>query len=127
MAPEVLGMSYSHKADIWSVGVIAFLLLSGQQPLRGADDKETFQNIVGAKWSFDDPVWASVSTDGKDFVKDLLTWDQNSRPSAAKCLEHPWLLEKGARKSVEEMKSTTIDALVSDNLRLTKSPIPENG
>lgn len=107
MAPDVLGQSYGHKCDIWSCGVIAYLVLTGKQPFKGADDEETFRNIAKGTVSYDDPIWESLSTKSKDFVKKLLTWDQGERPNAAEALKQPWIVKKARRTlSMDDCVST---------------------
>jgi calcium-dependent protein kinase len=113
MAPEVLGMSYAHKCDIWSVGVIAFLVLSGQQPFKGQTDQDTFNNIVNGAYSFNDPIWDNISDRAKDFVKTLLIWDQNERPSAAEALEHTWIEQKARRMTTAALRESTKGALTN--------------
>lgn len=105
-------MSYAHKSDLWSVGVIGFLCLSGGvQPLKGESDQDTFNNIVNGKWSFDNPVWDNVSDLAKEFIKALLTWDQDKRPTAAEALEHSWILERAKRATSEDLRASSRDAL----------------
>lgn len=61
---------------MWSCGVLTFLILSGQQPFKGATNEETFTNIVNGNFSFKDPeIWGNVSSGAKDFIEKLLTWD----------------------------------------------------
>lgn len=111
MAPEVLGMSYSYKCDIWSVGVISFLILSGQQPFKGQSDQDTFNNIVNGSYTFEAPVWENISDLGKSFVKSLLTWDQDKRPTAAAALEHPWIVQRARRDTSVALQESTKGAL----------------
>ena len=79
MAPEMLDQApYSHKADIWSCGIIAFILLSGMPPFKGqhdADIAETIRNNSKNGPPMDDMFWKSVSTECKAFVRELLTYD----------------------------------------------------
>jgi len=113
MAPDVLGQNYGHKCDIWSCGVIAFLLLTGKQPLKGASDEETFHNIVKGNISYDDPIWEALSENALDFVKTLLTWDQHVRPTAAEALRHPWVIKKANRTMSVDDRKHTVNALTN--------------
>jgi len=89
-APEVLQMAYGSKCDIWSCGVIAYTVISGKQPFKGANDEETYENIMNARCLFSDVVWGSISDIAKDFITKLLTWDENLRPTAEEALQHMW-------------------------------------
>jgi len=100
IAPEVINVGYLRtvrepydtKCDIWSVGVIAYILLSGKMPFHGRNFKETFGKIVKNQWSFVGDVWKSVSPDAIDFVKFLLTPDPKRRPTATEALKHKWVV-----------------------------------
>lgn len=74
--------SYGAKCDIWSCGVITYIVLSGIPPFNGASDQEIMKKVKNGKFSFSDPVWSSVSDLCKDFITQLLTKDQEKRPSA---------------------------------------------
>ncbi|CAB9505557.1 MAP kinase-activated protein kinase 2 (Fragment) [Seminavis robusta] len=117
MAPEVLGMSYSYPCDIWSCGVILFLLLSGKQPFKGSTNEETFANIVNGEFSFSDEAWESVSLDAKDCVYKLLTWDASLRPTAAQALEHPWIASNGTSRVIK-----TLEPPKKEEVEVTKPP-----
>ena len=93
IAPEVLAKSYGPKCDIWSCGVICFIVLSGIPPFNGSSDQEIMKKVKIGKFSFADPVWNSISDNAKDFITKLLTKDQNARPSAEETLMHPWIQE----------------------------------
>jgi len=91
IAPEVLAKNYNEKCDIWSCGVITFIVLSGIPPFNGATDQEIMKRVKSGKYSFSDPCWKNVSDQGKDFIAKLLTMKVDKRPSAAECLAHPWI------------------------------------
>lgn len=91
IAPEVLAKNYGAKCDIWSCGVITYIVLSGIPPFNGASDQEIMKKVKLGKFSFQDAVWGSVSDDAKDFITQLLTKDQDKRPSAELALQHPWI------------------------------------
>lgn len=75
IAPEVLGKNYGAKCDIWSIGVICFILMSGIPPFNGKDDTEIMRAVRSGKFSFNDKCWASISDQCKDFITKLLTKD----------------------------------------------------
>ena len=91
--------------------MIAYLVLTGKQPVRGSSDQETFNNIVNANISYEDPIWETLSDESKEFVKLLLTWDEKLRPAAEDALQHPWILKKAERKASLELRRSTMDAL----------------
>jgi calcium-dependent protein kinase len=82
IAPEVLNKKYNEKCDIWSCGVILFILLSGQPPFNGQSDQEIMKKVRAGKFSFSDPAWGNISNDAKDMITQLLTYDIDKRPSA---------------------------------------------
>jgi calcium-dependent protein kinase len=91
IAPEVLAKNYNEKCDIWSCGVITYIVLSGIPPFNGASDQEIMKRVKTGKFAFSDPCWKNISDQAKDFITQLLTMDMNKRPSAADCLKHPWI------------------------------------
>ncbi|CAB9514194.1 MAP kinase-activated protein kinase 2 (Fragment) [Seminavis robusta] len=91
MAPEVIRGNYTEKCDVWSIGVLAFMLLSSCFPFFGENDKEIATKIVGNQWDFwDDERWKGIGGDAKGFVKRILTLDAATRPSATNAMENGW-------------------------------------
>ncbi|KAL3846090.1 hypothetical protein ACJIZ3_003493 [Penstemon smallii] len=91
VAPEVLHRSYSSEADIWSIGVITYILLCGSRPFWARTESGIFRSVLRADPNLYDAPWPSVSPEAKDFVKRLLIRDHRKRMTAAQALTHPWL------------------------------------
>ncbi|VFQ72276.1 unnamed protein product [Cuscuta campestris] len=91
VAPEVLHRSYGTEADMWSVGVIAYIILSGSRPFWARTESGIFRAILKIDPSFDEAAWTTSSSDSIDFVKSLLNKDYRKRLTAAQALCHPWL------------------------------------
>ncbi|XP_050245243.1 CDPK-related kinase 1-like isoform X2 [Quercus robur] len=91
VAPEVLHRSYGTEGDMWSIGVIAYILLCGSRPFWARTESGIFRAVLKADPSFDEAPWPSLSPDAIDFVKRLLNKDYRKRLTAAQALSHPWL------------------------------------
>ncbi|XP_022108338.1 calcium/calmodulin-dependent protein kinase type IV-like [Acanthaster planci] len=92
-APEVLlGRPYSPAVDMWSVGVITYILLCGFEPFYDEKgDRYVYKKILKAEYEFMSPWWDNVSQSAKIFIESLLVLDRNKRLTAAQALEHPWV------------------------------------
>jgi len=104
VAPEVIRGQYDERCDIWAIGVIAFLLFSGDPPFGGCGGPETLmvvrQNILNGEFEFEPAeIWDLVSDLGKVFVKDLLVTDPEKRPTARDAQKHSWLKVQASRCS----------------------------
>lgn len=86
VAPEVLHRSYSVEADMWSIGVITYILLCGSRPFWARTESGIFRSVLRADPNFDDSPWPEVSPEAKDFVKRLLNKDHRKRMTAAQAL-----------------------------------------
>lgn len=89
----MLNKNYNSKCDVWSAGVITFILLSGMPPFNGASDSEIFKKVRTGHFSFSDKTWSTVSQKAKDFITKLLTYKAEDRPTAEEALKHPWIGE----------------------------------
>ncbi|MGH0165153.1 UNVERIFIED_CONTAM: hypothetical protein FKN15_048645 [Acipenser sinensis] len=91
-APELIqGSPVSLSTDIWSLGVLAYVMLSGVSPFLDESVEETCMNICRLDFSFPDDYFWGVSHAAKDFIKAVLQVNSRKRPTASTCLQHPWL------------------------------------
>ncbi|CAN6300795.1 unnamed protein product [Urochloa humidicola] len=91
VAPEVLHRSYGTEADMWSIGVIAYILLCGSRPFWARTESGIFRAVLKADPNFDEIPWPTLSAEAKDFVRRLLNKDYRKRMTAAQALCHPWI------------------------------------
>ena len=106
VAPEVIRGSYAESCDIWAIGVISFLLLSGEPPFGGCGGPEPLltvrSNILRGEFRFEpSDIWDLVSQDAKDFISALLIVDPKLRPTARIAQRHQWLMEWESRSRTE--------------------------
>ena len=118
MAPENWdGRGGSYASDMWSCGVIVFILLGGYPPFDDSDGVSAmYATIKTGKFTFDDRYWSNVSVEAKNFIKSLLQVDPSKRPSAAAAMNHDWFTMHAAELSSTDLK-TTIDNLKKWNAR----------
>ena len=90
VAPEVLNKEYNEKCDLWSIGIITYLLIIGDLPFKGKNNNEIFKKILNDNINFNKNKWKNYSNDAKNFVKLLLQKDFNKRPSAKEALNNNW-------------------------------------
>ncbi len=89
-SPEVLLNNYNEKCDIWSCGVILYVLLTGTYPFNGKNDQEISKKILNGKFEFNSILFNNISNEAKDLIKKCLIYDKNERISAIKALKHPF-------------------------------------
>jgi calcium-dependent protein kinase len=105
MAPQVLQGYYDpRKSDIWSIGVMAFMMLAGCSPFEGETDLTIISEIMHHDarnlFTSDPTIWQQVSEQAKAFVISLMAFEEEQRPTAAQALQHPWLQETRARAAL---------------------------
>ncbi|KAI1297283.1 Myosin light chain kinase, smooth muscle [Halotydeus destructor] len=106
VAPEVVNFErITFKTDMWSVGVICYVLLSGLSPFMGDSDLETMANVTTSLYDFDDEAFDPISDEAKDFIKQLLIKDMDQRMSASQCLQHAWLRRDRKKSMISLDKS----------------------
>jgi serine/threonine protein kinase len=109
-APEVIAYEgVTPATDVWAVGGITYVVLSGLSPFLGDDDGETMSNISSMAWEFDDPVFDEVTDEAKDFISRILIKDERKRMTILECQAHPWLRTK-SNKKIETQRLKTFTA-----------------
>jgi len=105
VAPEVLkGKGYDKAVDMWSVGVITYILLCGFPPFYDDNVQVLFEQIMAGSFDYPDPWWSDVSDSAKDFINKLLDVDPKKRLNAAEALNHPWI--QGGTAKTTHMENT---------------------
>ena len=104
IAPEVLKSDYNEKCDVWSCGVILYILLSGYPPFNGATDREIYQSIEKGKFSFPPEEWSYISSSAKELIEKMLKKDPNHRISAAQALKDSWITDNTQKQSSKMRK-----------------------
>jgi len=95
IAPEVLvGRSYTSQVDLWSIGVMAYMLISSSKPFHEKRRSRMIVKIKAGAYDFYSDTWAEVSAESKEFVKSLIIVDPEERLNAMDALKHNWLNEK---------------------------------
>ncbi|XP_010924783.1 calcium-dependent protein kinase 1 isoform X1 [Elaeis guineensis] len=95
VAPEVLRQNYGPEADIWSAGVILYILLSGVPPFWAENEQGIFDAVLRGHIDFSSEPWSSISSGAKELVKKMLRQDPKERLTAGQILNHPWIREDG--------------------------------
>ncbi|KAM4817640.1 myosin light chain kinase family member 4 isoform X3 [Urocitellus parryii] len=117
LAPEVVNYDFvSFPTDMWSVGVIAYMLLSGLSPFLGDNDAETLNNILACRWDLEDEEFQDISEEAREFISKLLIKEKSWRISASEALKHPWLSDHKLHsrlKAQEKNRSSDAQNLVT--------------
>lgn len=111
VAPEVLRRKYGKEIDIWSAGVILYILLSGVPPFWADTEKGIFDAVLKGDIDFESNPWPSISNSAKDLVRKMLTQDPKKRITPAQVLEHPWIRKDG------EASDAPIDSAVLSRMK----------
>ncbi|EJD76692.1 calcium/calmodulin-dependent protein kinase type 1 [Loa loa] len=113
VAPEVLQQKpYGKAVDIWSIGVITYILLCGYPPFYDENDANLFAQIIRGEYEFDSPYWDEISESAKDFISHLMCCDPEQRYTCHQALAHPWI-------SGDTAGTKDIHCLVAPHLKIS--------
>lgn len=99
MAPEVIEGKYGREVDAWSIGVILYMILTGNPPFNGSNHQEIFEAVKIGKISFQNPQLIITSDSVKDLIAKLLVKNPSHRFGAKEAYNHPWVAEEVERES----------------------------
>jgi len=121
VAPDVLlGAGYGPEVDMWSVGVLLYVLLSGRLPFAADSDAELFRLIIAGNLVWKTPQFDTVSAEAKDLILKLINVDSEGRWSAKQVLEHPWVKKHGSKNAVHNSMMEGLRSLSAESkARLT--------
>lgn len=126
IAPETLRRNYDSSCDLWSVGVIAYILLCGYPPFNGKNNDQTHAAVLRGQYRFPSQEWKGTGRESRDFVRRLLQMDPRKRMSVEQALNHPWMVRHAAGAYAEMIdeerqdKSTTSEEAVIKGLRMPR-------
>ncbi|CAI2356417.1 unnamed protein product [Caenorhabditis sp. 36 PRJEB53466] len=119
-APEVIKFErLDYHTDMWSIGVITYILLSGYSPFLGDNLGETYCNVEKGVWEFTEE-FDTVSEEAKDFVSNLLIYDQSKRMLPHECLEHPWIAKHRQKAACNRILEKPLNAPTLDNKQIMR-------
>lgn len=107
IAPEVINYEpLSSATDMWSIGVITYILLSGLSPFQGETDAETLSNVLDGAYEFEEHYFSQTSEMAKDFIRQLLVKEPGERMTASECLVHPWIKPLSRKQAAKRSRSS---------------------
>lgn len=105
IAPEILlRKPYNQSVDLWAIGVVAYILLSGRMPFDDDNRTRLYRKILRAKYSFTGDPWKDVSSAGKDFIDKLLVINPAERLTTIQAIKHPWIVTNAAQSSLKNLQ-----------------------
>lgn len=114
IAPEVIDKKYNEKCDLWSLGVIMYVLLKGKFPFSGSDKDQIFANIKKGVFDITSPPFDRVSKEAIELIKKLLIVNPNKRISAEEALNSPWFVNLKIKEKLSELPVQTMKELLNN-------------
>ncbi|XP_077590306.1 serine/threonine kinase 17a like [Stigmatopora nigra] len=132
VAPEILSYEpISTATDMWSIGVLIYVMLTGESPFLGDDKQETFLNISQVNVEYSHDTFQNISPPAVDFIKSLLVKNPRKRATAKECLDHPWLRPLARHHNLQTAHSSSSldgsDASLSESEPESPAPSPDLG
>ncbi|XP_075209802.1 death-associated protein kinase 1-like [Lycorma delicatula] len=128
VAPEVINFDVlSLATDMWSIGVITYILLSGASPFLGETKQDTFSNVSSGTFSFDKEYFETVSSQAKDFISRLLVKDPRRRDTVRDCLKHSWIKDNIASELITMEPEAANDSSNNKQIPLSLVEAVEKG
>jgi calcium-dependent protein kinase len=120
IAPEVLKKKYNEKCDLWSCGVIMYILLSARPPFAGEDDNDIMERVIIGEYDLESPPFNKLSKNALDLIKKLLTMDVNERINAEQALNHPWFKANKSQELYNRINDNGTMKTLIENLKSYK-------
>ena len=117
IAPEVLNKSYNEKCDIWSAGVVLYVMLTGNFPFVGKTSQKLFESIKTGKYKDTGKEWEAISKEAKDLIRKMLELNVSKRISASECLKSPFLSIIHSKVSVPDLLPSVLSNIYKLNAR----------
>jgi len=122
VAPEVLNATgYVKEVDMWSIGVITYILLCGFPPFYNENLPELFEQIMKADYDFPEDYWKDISETAKDFIRKLLVVDTSKRMSGKTALQHPWLTGSAPDRALSSRNTKKMEGYVAERKQQSRS------
>ena len=117
IAPEVLNRSYNEKCDIWSAGVVLYVMLTGNFPFVGKTSQKLFENIKTGKFKNTGKEWEAISPQAKDLIKKMLELDITKRISALECLNSKFIASMSSKEAIPDILPSVLNNIYKLNAR----------
>jgi len=111
MAPQVLAGKYDQMSDMWSIGVIMYVMLCGYPPFFGETDADVLGKVRLGNFSFNPADWKNISDDAKNLIRNLLKMNPRDRYTAAQTLNHEWIKNKAPKAKQVTLSGNFVDKL----------------
>ena len=116
IAPEVLSRNYTEKCDVWSCGIIMYILLTGRPPFNGSSEEEIMKKIKVGNFDMTKYPWGIISKEAKDLIKKLLQIDPNKRINSQSALNHEWFQTDKVKEvqNINTLKTKSLNKLLNN-------------